>query len=248
MAENINGLSPKEFLVYNENKGDFLPTDLYFIKISNFKNTINYAGLFKGKAEDEGNGTVIPTGCLLQGSDLIIPIQFLNDVKITDRNAAYSSVNILGRYEPLEIFQSSSHAEVNVQCVYAAMNQDTMNEIWVNKIVSLIRSLTTLTYYGNYQYMAPPRVFLKIGKLVDNIPVYLKSFSRSFEDAPKSANNRENNTTTAQGTILDTDFNRNNDAFLPFAQKLDLGFSTYYKATTKVDSTTIALMKTGVSL
>jgi len=146
----------------------FLDTDNFFIDVS-IKQTKSLLKNVK-----------YPDGVIKQTDIIRIPFQFIQNISITERKPEYNVQNIFSRFEPIRLWQSNSALQISLELYYVAIDPKIYNEEWVERMVALYKALVLPFYTGNYNYYPPPRVYLKLGDLVNNIPCIVSDVSREI--------------------------------------------------------------------
>jgi hypothetical protein len=155
---------------------------------------------------------------------------------ITERIVSYSSKDVIGRFEPYRIWQSGSPLKITLKFSYVAINEE-LNEIWVSQMVDLWRSIPLM--------YPPPIMVLKLGGLVDRIPVILTGLARTldakhgvslpydktYEEIYNSYRRKikigldKYNIKNKDNIIKDFDSSKD---YLPKIQELEASFESYY--------------------
>ena len=115
-----------------------------------------------------------------------------------------------------------------MEVYYTSIDLITYNESWVENMAGLYKAMSS-PIYGEFglkaspsaaQFRPPPKLYLKVGDLFDNIPCVLTSFSRELADGQWS---NKNSSLITKGVS-----NKEKMNFLPKWQKFSLGFTTSY--------------------
>lgn len=115
--------------------------------------------------------------------ELNIPFQYLKEIPEWTKNANYQEMgsDIIGRFEPYSVYQSSSAIEFNLELTYIAECKTDLEQksYWslerIDKIKKKFQSLVYPTYSNGY---APPnKLLLNIGNIYKQFPIIIKIVS-----------------------------------------------------------------------
>jgi len=152
------------------------------------------------------------------GNDiLLIPFQFFKIKSINDRTPSYNEIgNLFSRFEKINVWQNTSNLSFELEITYVAIDPKIYNEDWVDSMVALYRSLVLPVYIGGVLFSPPPRIFLKLGDYINNVPCIVTQMSRGeiIEGA----------FTNKQSSI----YSDSTGNYLPKYQTLNLSLTTAY--------------------
>lgn len=245
----------------------FMPHDNFYIlfKLNNFLSEDDLVDFGTGSAEKSNRGTVVSylydaVDIIRDGSDIFckIKFQFFDDkspITIRDRTPSYNPVTIFSRHEPIQMWAQGGEIQVDLNLKYVAVDPYKYNELWVERMAALFKALGQPNYPGGAAYKAPPVLRLKIGDLIDDLPVIMSSFTRTFEERQflSPSNFRKSgviNNISDEGPYnfvraesingkkdkqMSTPDKAVNGVFLPKMQTFQLKFTSSYPLKTQVD-------------